>query len=135
MPRKMLRASANQEEGYMLLPLDSKLTISYRNKNGIENIARISPGPKENVFVALFEEDDVDFKIIMENLSMDSRTLCIGVKILRKSYCGFLVSANSRCSLEILTSAGKKLLTFYQPIWKTRKGISFCYCYSSWTES
>lgn len=104
----MLQISANKVEGSLDIPLGSKLTFWYRSrKNGKENVARICPGPKPNHFIALFEEDDVDFQIGLENLSND-RSVCFETAILNEKN-AFVAEPNETCKIETLTSNGRKL--------------------------
>lgn len=104
----MLQVSANEVEGYLSIPMGSNLTFWYRSKkNGKENMARISPATKKNHFIALFEEDDVDFEIGFENLSND-RSVCFNMDILKKSH-EFVVRSNTNCKIQTLNSNGRKL--------------------------
>lgn len=103
----MLEVSANEVDGSLNIPLGSKLTLWYRSqKNGKETMARISPGRKQNHFIALFEEDDVDFEIGMENLSID-RSVCFEMNFLNEEH-GFVTASNKNWKIETLSSNGRK---------------------------
>lgn len=104
----MLQVYANEVEGSLDIPLGSKLKFWYRSqKNGKQNVARISPGPKQNHFIALFDEDDVDFEIGIENLS-NERSVCFETTILNQSY-AFVTASNENWKIETLNSNGRKL--------------------------
>lgn len=105
--QNMLQVSANEVDGSLNIPLGSKLTLWYRGqKNGKENMARITPGRKQNHFIALFEEDDVDFEIGMENLSND-RSVCFEMSFLNEEH-GFVTASNTNWKIETLNSNGRK---------------------------
>lgn len=103
----MLQVAVNKDSGSLDIPLGSKLTIWYRSKrNATENIVRITEGPKKNHFVALFQEDDVDFKIGFEN-SANSRDMRFELKV-QESTGRFVTRCNTDWKLETLPSNGRK---------------------------
>lgn len=105
---KFQEVSLNEAEGSLQIPLGSTLSFRYRSKNTEkEIIARISATRIRNHFVALFEEDDVDFRIAMENSSED-RSASFDMTILDESY-AFLIRPNRDGEIETLVSNGRKL--------------------------
>lgn len=104
----MLQVSVNGDDGSLNIPLGSKLAIVYRNKtSGKQSIARIITGPAKHHFIALFEDDDVDFEIEMGNSSND-RKVRFRLEILKKIY-GFMTHENSNWRIKTLESKGRKL--------------------------
>lgn len=105
----MLPVSINHEDNSVNIPFGSKFTISYRSKaNGVRKIARMKHGPKsgpdrkENHFIALFDEDDVDFQIEMGNSSGDRF-----VRFVARGEFAFVTIANSVWKIDRLASIGK----------------------------
>lgn len=104
----MMKASLNEAEGSLKVPPASTLSFRYRSKlTGRDTVAKISAGREQNEFVALFEEDDVDFRIAMRN-SLEGRSACFKMTILDKSY-GFVIRSRKEGEIETLVSNGRKL--------------------------
>lgn len=64
-------------------------------------------GPNSNTFYALFEEDDVDFKLVIDNHICSDRTLSFDVDVLKERK-SFIVKENSKCALQTMESNGHK---------------------------
>lgn len=99
----MLPVSINDEWNSVNIPFGSKFSISYRSKTtGIQKIARMEYGKKQNHIVALFDQNNVDFQIEMENSSGDRFVrFNFGKKF------AFVTMANSNWKVDRLEPIGK----------------------------
>lgn len=68
-------------------------------------MARMIPGLHANHFYALFDEDDVDFEIEINNASKD-RSLSFHT---HRPYIGFVTHSNKSCTIQTLYSDGRRL--------------------------
>ncbi|XP_037039061.1 polyubiquitin-like [Bradysia coprophila] len=119
----MHQVSVNEAEGLLEIPLGSKLSFRYRSKiTGKETTARIIAGRERNHFFALFDDDDVDFRIAMENSSED-RSASFAMTILDESH-AFMIRPHRNGEIETLTSNGRKLHFIRQSGHEGRKLVS-----------
>lgn len=87
--------------------LGSKLGLSYVGRDGKRYPVPIYNGKRQNHFYALFDEEDVDFEIDMDNNHCE-RKVRYGVEIQKKKEC-YLVRGGAGWKMETLDNLGPKL--------------------------
>jgi len=92
------------------LPQGTKYKIVYSSKsNAIVKTAVMCPGPDKNVFYALFDEDDVDFRLVIDNQDCKDRECRTDVSVRGEKSQGFVNRRGTCSSLEALESNGRRL--------------------------
>lgn len=91
--------------GFIEVPLGATIGIIYNSKTGVNRTASIVNGPIKNRYIAIFEEDDVDFKIAVNNLNAN-RDFNFNLDFFGNYY-PFVVGYQENCGLKTPHSGGQ----------------------------
>lgn len=115
---------------FIQLPYATSLRLAYRNGEGGEEMAKILKESRDNHYIALFNEDNIDFDIIIDNAQ--SRRVLFEVEANGKS-CQLIARENSISTLKFLDALEghpPQRLRFQRNRDVSETALNFTICYS-----
>lgn len=92
---KLMETSANN--GLIEIPLGATISIVYDSKTGARRTANIVNGPNKHQYIAIFDEDDVDFIVGVNNMN-DNRDFNFHINMFGE-WMPFVVGHRENCGL------------------------------------